>query len=88
MSAPKLTRTSLYVWGTRTVLLRAVRAGGAGQLGPGDPSTEPASSVPRVPCDVVPQVGAACHDNGDGSYTITQTLAKRGKYEVSLLYLL
>ena len=38
-----------------------------------------------VPCTVAPQVGAACHDNGDGSYTITQTLAKRGKYEVNLL---
>jgi hypothetical protein len=33
---------------------------------------------------VAPQVPAACHDNGDGSYTITQTLAKRGKYEVSV----
>ena len=49
--------------------------------GPEPPGPNCKQSVMAAAGEHVP---AACHDNGDGSYTITQTLAKRGKYEVSV----
>jgi len=49
--------------------------------GPEPPGPNCKQSVTEAAAEHVP---AACHDNGDGSYTITQTLAKRGKYEVSV----